>query len=247
MHSGTPFAAHVLSKGLAKFELRASRTALTWTGLVLGLLACVLVFALRLGLLFVRSDSWPAYVLLGMVALSLLILLTEVNYFGRAWYFTLLYAASAVMLTATGWWWGHTADVLQIRGRWSEVRVAEVIERPRRQTLCQLQHTKDGTRVLRALDDCAHLAVGDTLKVFEDPEGEVRPELSAPSVSGAYVASGIEASILVAAVTCAFWAGGRWRDHAAPPPYPTQPYPGQYPGPSPGPFDGPYSGAPGQH
>ncbi|MGW5123472.1 hypothetical protein ACWEQ7_05275 [Streptomyces sp. NPDC004069] len=51
-----------MSKGLTKFELRASRTALTWTGLVLGLLACVLVSALRLGLLFIRSDSWPAYV-----------------------------------------------------------------------------------------------------------------------------------------------------------------------------------------
>ncbi|MFI9603434.1 hypothetical protein ACIHCX_26895 [Streptomyces sp. NPDC052043] len=220
--------AHAVSKGLTQFELRASRTALTWTGLVLGLLACVLVFALRLGLLFIRSDSWPAYVLLGVVTLSLLFLMTEVNYFGRAWYFTLPYAASAVLLTATGWWWGHTADVLQTRGRWSEVTVVRIDERPRRQTLCQLQHVEGGARVPRALDDCAGLSVGDTVRVIEDPEGEVRPERATPNGFGAYVASGIEAGVLVVAATGAFLAGGRRRDDlVAPPPHPAPPCPGQ--------------------
>ncbi|MBD0842751.1 hypothetical protein [Streptomyces sp. TRM68416] len=213
-------AAHTLSSRLTQRERMASPIAMALTGLVLGLLACALPFALRLALLVVRADSWPAYVLLGVVVLGLLVVLTEVNYFGRAWYLTLLYAVAAGLLTATGWWWGHTADVLDARGRWTEVTVVKVTERTKRQALCTLQRAGDGSRVSRPLDDCADLTLGDRLAVLEDPEGEVRPQRSAPSVFNTYVSSGVEATLLLATTTGAFWVGSRRRRLPAPPPYP---------------------------
>ncbi|MCM1970681.1 hypothetical protein [Streptomyces sp. G1] len=203
MNTDAPFAVHSLSRRLTRLEGRLSRTALTWIGLALGLVACALPFALRGLFLLVRADSWPAYVLLTLVASALVVGLSEVNYFGRSWYLTLLYAASATALMIFCWN-RHTADVLEARGRWSEVTVVEVTERPRSGPVCELRRTGDGAAVPRLLDDCADLAPGDTLRVLEDPEGEVRPQRAAPGAGGVYGAAGGAGAVLLATTVVAF-------------------------------------------
>ncbi|MFE2331523.1 hypothetical protein [Streptomyces sp. OM5714] len=243
MNVNASFVAHSLSKGLTERASGLSRAALTRTGFALALVACALPFALRLLLLLVPANAWPAYVLLFVVALALLALLTEVNYFGRAWYLTLLYAVSATALTLLSWN-GHSNDVLEARGRWTEVTVVQITERPRRDTVCELRRTDDGTAVPHLLDDCADLSRGATLSVLEDPEGEVRPRRSAPNTVATDLAAGISAVVLVTGVTVAFRRGGR-RHPPMPPPYPPSTNPGQpYPQPGPGSFSGPHDGRP---
>ncbi|MFG3105751.1 hypothetical protein [Streptomyces tendae] len=241
MSPNDPFVVHSLSKKLTESEQRLPCAALTRAGFALGLVACLLPFALRLLLLLVRADSWPAYVLLCVVALGLLAVLTEVNYFGKAWYLTLLYSVSATALMLLSWN-GHTNDVLGARGRWTDVTVIQVTERPRRDAVCELQRTDDGTKIAQLLDDCGGLSRGDKLSVLEDPEGEVRPQRSAPSTVGPYLAAGVSGVVLITSVTGAFRRGGR-RRLPTPPPYPPSTYPGQpYPYSGPGPFGGPYDG-----
>ncbi|GAA1929646.1 hypothetical protein GCM10009837_64170 [Streptomyces durmitorensis] len=198
-----PFAAHTLSSRLTGIEYRLSPAALTFRALALGLLACALPLVARLLFTHVRRDGVVAYVVMAVVLSYLLILLTEVNYFGRAWYFTLLYAASAIALCLFSWT-GHTADVLDARGRSTEVTVTGVTQRPKHDATCKLSRA-DGTVLPQHLrDGCSDLRRGATLTVIEDPEGEVGPQTSAPSTSGTYAASGIAGVILVGAVT---WAG----------------------------------------
>ncbi|MFE0099460.1 hypothetical protein [Streptomyces sp. NPDC059009] len=223
---GEPFAVHTLSHRLDGIQHRLPRAALTRLGLLLGLIACALPFALRLLLLLVRGDSWVAYVLLVVVATGLLVLLTEVNYFGGTWYFTLGYAVAAVALTLFCWN-GHSADVLAARGRWTPVTVTELVTQPRQDPACRLSRVSDGSRLARDLDDCGGLARGDRLTVLEDPEGEVGPERSAPSTVGTYVAAGISGAALVSVVACAFAMGRRTRS--------TNPNPDPNPNPNPNP------------
>ncbi|WP_267714273.1 hypothetical protein [Streptomyces sp. CoH17] len=215
MNPNSPFAAHSLSKKLTVVERGLSPSGLARTGFALALLACALPLALRLLLLLVPANRWPAHLLLGVVALCLLALLTEVNHFGRAWYLTLLYAVSATGLTLTCWN-GHSNDVLEARGRWTKVTVVQMTERPRRDTVCELRRTDDGTAVPQLLDDCADLSRGATLSVLEDPEGEIRPRRSAPSTVGTNLAAGVSGVVLVAGVTAAFRRGGRRRLHVPP-------------------------------
>ncbi|MGH4032448.1 hypothetical protein ACQB60_26310 [Actinomycetota bacterium Odt1-20B] len=226
---GEPFAVHTLSHRLNGIQHRLSRAALTRLGLLLGLAACALPFALRLLLLLVRGDSWVAYAMLVVVAGGLLVLLTEVNYFGGTWYFTLGYAVAAVALTLFCWN-GHSADVLAARGRWTPVTVTELVTQPRQDPACRLSRVSGGSRIAPDLDNCGGLARGDRLTVLEDPKGEVGPERSAPSTVGTYVAAGISGAALVAVVTCAFAVGRRTRPtnpNANPNPNPTA-YPNPY-------------------
>ncbi|MBO8184933.1 hypothetical protein JW592_05520 [Streptomyces sp. DW4-2] len=208
-----PAAPHRLSTRLDARVQRLSRPAAVALATAATLVGCALAGAIMLVPRYVGGGRPLFWTLLVVTALYLLGLLLELTYYGpRRRYLLLVIFAGIALFPVSGY--GYSTSVLVERGEWVRVEMTEVHHHAKGGPTCDLRPLTRGAVVENdnLTISCDEDEAGDTLRVFADPRGEVRPRRSQPSdLTSFYVGWGIASTVLVGCAVGAALYGHRRR------------------------------------
>lgn len=220
-----PIAASRLSPRLSRWILTLSRGAVLTLTAVLCLVGCGLA---ALGAVLPRAaGDWLIWPLLAVLIAYLLLMLMELAHYGTHAGCLVLFVLAGVALVVSAWQ-GYQELTLRERGEWATAEIVGKRSPARGGTTCEVRllDTSGGTtggttgeaagagRVLdQRLGGCRSLAVGDTLRVFYDPEDRVSPARGVPTLAVPTWFGGIGGSLaLVAALLSVNHGHGRRRE-----------------------------------
>ncbi|RCG14573.1 hypothetical protein DQ392_25900 [Streptomyces reniochalinae] len=210
---GQPAAPHRLSPRLDARVQRLSRPAALTLATSAALLGCALAGATTLVPRYVGGGRPLFWVLLLLTGVYLLALLLELTHYGpRRRYLLLVLLAGIALLPVAGV--GYSTSVLLERGAWVHVEVTAEQHHAKGGPTCELRSLSP--RVVPADTGlsigCGGAEVGDTFRVYADPQGEAGPRRSSPgSLASFFVGWGAASTVLLGCAVGAALHGHRRR------------------------------------
>uniref|UniRef100_UPI0034DFBB8E hypothetical protein n=1 Tax=Streptomyces sp. PU-14G TaxID=2800808 RepID=UPI0034DFBB8E len=210
---GQPAAPHRLSPRLDARIQRLSRPAALTLATSAALIGCALAGATTLVPRYVGGGRPLFWVLLLLTAAYLLVLLLELSHYGpRRRYLLLVLFAGIALLPVAGV--GYSTSVLLERGEWAHVEVTAEQHHAKGGPTCELRSLSP--RAVPADTDlsigCDGAEVGDTFRVYADPQGEAGPRRSSPSsLASFFVGWGGASAVLLGCAVGAALHGHRRR------------------------------------
>ncbi|MEU4963938.1 hypothetical protein ACH4RA_13885 [Streptomyces smyrnaeus] len=208
-----PAAPHRLSPRLDARIQRLSRPAAVALATAATLVGCALAAGIMLVPRYVGGGRPLFWVLVAVTAGYLIVLLLELTHYGpRRRYLLLVIFAGIALFPVAGH--GYSTSVLLERGEWVRVEMTEVHHHAKGEPTCDLRPLSPGnvTADDNLVIGCDEDEAGDTVRVFADPEGDVRPRRSEPTgLTSFFVGSAIADTVLVGCAVGAALYGHRRR------------------------------------
>ncbi|MGW0732745.1 hypothetical protein [Streptomyces sp. NPDC002851] len=232
---------------LIRLSRRTTAGRFEWAATLAAVIAGVMVSGV-LGLLSNGLDEWCRFfgVIVGFFLLWFVAMGAP-----KAWAVGSYLIALCLLV---GWSMLNAQDrALSERGEWTTATVASREDTPKN-SYCTLRF-KDGTETSGPIGGCRNAQVGDSIRVFYDPQHEMRPSNTAPNVP-LWLGLSAGSTLIMAACTHTAAKRGRRRYAASVPPSgpgtgapygpppPPPPPPGSY-GTPPGPYGPPPGSGPG--
>ncbi|MGP3975351.1 hypothetical protein ACTWQF_15315 [Streptomyces sp. 8N114] len=208
-----PAAPHRFSPRLDARIQRLSRPAAVTLATAATLVGCALAAATMLVPRYIGGGRPLFWTLTLVTAAYLIALLLELTHYGpRRRYLLLVIFAGIALFPIAGH--GYSTSVLVERGEWVRVEMTEVHHHAKGGPTCDLRPLTKGkvTENDNMTIACDEDEAGDTLLVFADPQGDVRPRRSAPTgMTSFFVGWGISSAVLVSCAVGAALYGHRRR------------------------------------